>query len=551
MPNSVVIGPVMQSILSTGYVLYGVNQAGDIQQYQNQPNQWVTVGGPSKQFATNETDLFRVVDDGNVAQFQGTPNDWLPIGNNMSSLVAGGNMLLGISADSDKVMKYEGEPMGWSEIGEPVFSPVTNGRFIFGVSQSQQVVQYVETPPSWVAVGDADRQLYITGNALYAIDANGQDLLRYNGQPMSWLKIGQGWSQFADIGLNLFAISQDQSVVGKFTGTPGSWEPFAGPATGIAANQKFIFLNTAEGVTQNDPGDTRPEGKHSRRASDSFGQSADWVPWIWSFETADEAFAGYDGEVNVQLFQSNGQLQQGLTLPRTHFVRGKTYFLKMDVSPAFNNLEGISIGGQENFFDDQWHLGKVTAFDPTDYKYYTFDFNKNVPNNGTIYRTPSSVATIRHAPGVATVFVWNFLGKDVAWGHASIELDDGTYISWWPSGRDRKSMPLLPDVYCAPANDPQTYTDDVRLENGHDPDWRIPVGGLDNNKIRTWWSSFKTGHDWCTLSQNCSTTVADAMWAGGAASILTSRETDNFETIAVWTPDDALAFAQAIDTHLS
>jgi hypothetical protein len=33
-----------------------------------------------------------------------------------------------------------------------------------------------------------------------------------------------------------------------------------------------------------------------------------------------------------------------------------------------------------------------------------------------------------------TVFVWMYRGKDVAWGHASL-LVDQTYMSWWPEER--------------------------------------------------------------------------------------------------------------------
>ena len=262
---------------------------------------------------------------------------------------------------------------------------------------------------------------------------------------------------------------------------------------------------------------------------------------------ANEAFAGYDGKITLTLRE--GLKRQILTLARTHFVRGSTYHFQMQVSSMFTGLDALSVGGEDNWLGDQLHLGTVTAFDPAVSKVYSFAFNQKIPNDNWV-TVNATVRNAHTAPGVATVFIWNFLGKDVAWGHASIELDDGTYISWWPNHVNRKEMPLLSDIYCSDAYPNRTFQDDVDGEEGHQPDWRVAVGGLDHDKIRTWWAGFKTSHQWCTLSQNCSTTVADAIWAGGASGILTPRETANWESVVVWVPNDVLSFAQAIDAHL-
>jgi hypothetical protein len=95
----------------------------------------------------------------------------------------------------------------------------------------------------------------------------------------------------------------------------------------------------------------------------------------------------------------------------------------------------------------------------------------------------------------------------------------------------------------------QTFDADKRFEDGNDPDWRIVIGNLDLDAIHKWWLSFKTSHEWKTLSQNCSTTVADALWAGGAAALLTQSEIENFQAVAVWTPNNVLTMAQAIKAH--
>jgi len=55
----------------------------------------------------------------------------------------------------------------------------------------------------------------------------------------------------------------------------------------------------------------------------------------------------------------------------------------------------------------------------------------------------------------------------VAWGHASIRLSDGTYISWWPvQGTNKKEVTKGEEK---PAYRNRTYNDDVMGE-GEDPD---------------------------------------------------------------------------------
>ena len=146
--------------------------------------------------------------------------------------------------------------------------------------------------------------------------------------------------------------------------------------------------------------------------------------------------------------------------------------------------------------------------------------------------------------GLLTVHIWDYRGSSEAWGHASMTLEDGTHISWWPSGQNRESIPFISEIYTAPANDPQTYNDDVRLE-GQAPDKQIEIKCLDENKIKQWWLVFKTTHKWKTLSQNCSTTVADGLKAGGGADNVSWGVSHNI----VWKPNDVKAFAQAIKNY--
>ena len=152
------------------------------------------------------------------------------------------------------------------------------------------------------------------------------------------------------------------------------------------------------------------------------------------------------------------------------------------------------------------------------------------------------------------VFIWPFRGKDVAWGHASLQIDggkpDGTvYISWWPDSNRRPSW-IHDKIYCATALDNQTFLSDVLGEKAK-PSQTIVLDGATNTRaglnetaIKAWWGSLrKNGFtDWCTLGPNCSTVVAYALLKGGAdrfSGIWTEAKT-------VWTPASVAYYAKDI-----
>lgn len=162
------------------------------------------------------------------------------------------------------------------------------------------------------------------------------------------------------------------------------------------------------------------------------------------------------------------------------------------------------------------------------------------------YRYVSNNPVNRVAPsGLLDVFVWKFTGSgpNDNWGHASIRLDDGTYISWWPGGQrtppdsNKYDAPALPPDY---ARDRQLEGADRGHPEGIDPDIIIHLSGLDENAISQWWNSFKASHTWSTRSQNCSTTVADALKAGGATPV---------HHPLIWTPQDIESYARYLKYH--
>ncbi len=144
--------------------------------------------------------------------------------------------------------------------------------------------------------------------------------------------------------------------------------------------------------------------------------------------------------------------------------------------------------------------------------------------------------------GFLTVYLWNYHGS-LEWGHASISLDDGTHISWWPNNRPN-GAPKIP-IYSAPAFPNQKLADDIEFEGQQLPDWQIPIEGLDEDAIADWWSKFRKKNKWKTFSKNCSTVAGKALRKGGG-------DKGNWWTAhnIVWTPNDVRRFAQEINREL-
>ena len=145
--------------------------------------------------------------------------------------------------------------------------------------------------------------------------------------------------------------------------------------------------------------------------------------------------------------------------------------------------------------------------------------------------------------GLLTVYVWNSAGSTAdGWGHASMMLDDGTYISWWPNCTWGGCGNLDSNV---PAYQGRTPQDDMAGEgergNYRYPDHAIKIEGLDEAAIKAWWNKYrKDDPNWKTVGRNCSSTVANGLKAGGAP------DTGVSNSHLWWTPEDVLQFANDI-----
>ena len=216
---------------------------------------------------------------------------------------------------------------------------------------------------------------------------------------------------------------------------------------------------------------------------------------------------------------------------------GNQFVFNLRMSHQYTDLE---TGTNYNYFRDyDSSIGRYIESDPIGLRGgqpSTYGYVGGNPLNST------------DTNGLLQVYVWNYQGSRTAWGHASITLDDGTHISWWPSG-DRHvdiNIPHAP-IYSARANKNQTMDRDIRLEGG-EPDQVIIINGLDEAAIKKWWEEFQKTQRWKTLTQNCSTTAADALNAGGAA--LPAWLGGWAGGHPFWTPNDVARYANAINNGL-
>lgn len=225
----------------------------------------------------------------------------------------------------------------------------------------------------------------------------------------------------------------------------------------------------------------------------------------------------------------SGTITQNLRLPGQYFDVESDWNHNgfRDYAPTLGRYiepDPLGMQGSTRFYNPA--TGRFLSEDPIGFQgginKYTY-----AGNNPTNFVDPS---------GLLTVYIWNYTGSTAGenWGHASMMLNDGTYISWWPNCASGGGGSPFTNVPAYQQRDPR---DDIRDE-GSLPNESIPIEGLDEAAIKAWWDKYrKSDPNWKTIGRNCSTTVADGLKAGGAP------DTGQSSSHLVWTPADVLQYA--------
>ncbi|HEY2415095.1 MAG TPA: RHS repeat-associated core domain-containing protein [Pirellulaceae bacterium] len=205
--------------------------------------------------------------------------------------------------------------------------------------------------------------------------------------------------------------------------------------------------------------------------------------------------------------------------------------------------------------------GRFTSEDPIGFLAGDPNLARYVFNNPLRYTDPSGLEVI--------VYVWNpDKGANSQWGHASMQVD-GTYISWWPklALNDRNELDFDSIFRTINLEDSptrgRTFEQDKAGEK-REPDYKIRINGLDEQKIKDWWKGFgqKEGElpTWDARVRNCSTVVAIGLSKGGADKVKPPFKPlypkkegfmdDPLAPRVAWTPQDALKYAYDLRDRL-
>jgi RHS repeat-associated protein len=146
--------------------------------------------------------------------------------------------------------------------------------------------------------------------------------------------------------------------------------------------------------------------------------------------------------------------------------------------------------------------------------------------------------------GLLTVYVWPPHGTHT--GHTSIQLDDNTYISWWPQG----DPPIgSPEWFARLSGVPGRAQKTLEKDNGEEgaQPRAIIITGLNEAAIKQWWETFKKNPSaqYEILFQQCCTIVAQALQVGGSGTY-TIWLPNCLGSPIVWTPPGVWIYAQAV-----
>ena len=136
-----------------------------------------------------------------------------------------------------------------------------------------------------------------------------------------------------------------------------------------------------------------------------------------------------------------------------------------------------------------------------------------------------------------TVKVYVWLPRIPSVGHASMELDNGTYISLWPgedkTGKKKKRKKIKKGKKDQHDERSENLDEDIYNED-RSQDYTFRIYDLDEGAIQRWWDNFDGR--WRLIGQNCCDTVIGGLRAGGSDGKLSFSDRIHFRTVLIWTP---------------
>ncbi|PVI03236.1 hypothetical protein DM02DRAFT_670026 [Periconia macrospinosa] len=590
-------GPV-RSVLTYSNMLFSVSDTdGSIWQYLGDPNSWTRIGDAADQFVGCEGGLYSLTCNLGAAgassaikQWNQLDGQWDDIGPTtpglkLKYLLTGFKTLFGV--DTTNTLWTGASPTTWVRLGGPFSNVVATDQYCFAIPFNGQVVQKlpVEGSTQWTNIGGPTgmSSLFAAGNALYTLNGTGA-LFRWSGQGTYWTLIDQGPFQRLALGgdsVDLLGITGDGLAVLLLAAANGDgsgplrWDFVGQNMTGLCANRLWlagvredgrVFLyfwqQQSSGADPTVASITSDRIEALRLPFTFPGPPQISDNWVWQYHTADSLFAGYDGSVQATL-KAGGE-SVSVALPAKHYERNEMstiglqipYLPDGDVMPLAS-LELIALNSFNPFYTDHWTVDWIEMWDLRSNVKYFFQLGADVPvvepGGGPVnplFASPTMTTRVDRPPSYARVLIWSYLGLDVAVGHASITIPDpeggpDIYISWWPGSEGRTNLPFLPLTFSAPANNDQTWNDDRYLE-GTEPEFVLPVFGIDGTAVKNWWKGFNVpGAKWNAYSTNCSTVVYLALLNGG---VIPNSWKPRLAIPTPWTPTTVMKLVMALVT---
>jgi RHS repeat-associated protein len=217
-------------------------------------------------------------------------------------------------------------------------------------------------------------------------------------------------------------------------------------------------------------------------------------------------FYSFDSEGNVaQRSSTAGTVLSNHLLDSYGVVRSGSFSEAFGYKAQFGYYTDLETGLQlltHRYYDP--NTGRFLTRDPISYQ-GGINLYSYVTNNPVTFIDPE---------GLAELYYWG-PGGGSKFGHLALKLDDGTYISYWPSCHIPKD-----NVWKSCPSRPADEERD-RREQGRNPE-KIRIDGLDEAAIKDWWNSGKGHGDWSNYN-NCSDIVADALSRGERCNSLNSN----------------------------